>query len=76
MDLPTNKAAPARLGLKLTKFNRKLDNVCTKVGNAGVPGLHGDAGALATKRRERLVEFALSSNLVSVGDLELIDRAV
>lgn len=72
IDLPTNKAAAARLGWKLTKFNRKLDNVCTKIGNAGVSGLHGGAGALATKRRERLVEFALSSNLVTVADLELI----
>jgi hypothetical protein len=71
-DLPTNRAAAARLGWKLTKFNRKLDNVCTKVGNAGVSGLHGDAGALATRRRERLVEFALSSNLVTVGDLDLL----
>lgn len=71
-DLPTNKAAAARLGWKLTKFNRKLDNVCTKVGNAGVTGLHGDAGALATKRRERLVDFAVSSNLVTVEDLRLL----
>ncbi|MEM9653300.1 MAG: hypothetical protein AAGA65_14470 [Actinomycetota bacterium] len=72
IELPTNKAAAARLGWKLTKFNRKLDNVCTKIGNAGVSGLHGGAGALATKRRERLVEFALSANLVTVADLELI----
>lgn len=73
IDLPTNKAAAARLGWKLTKFNRKLDNVCTKVGNAGVAGLHGGAGALATKRRERLVDFAVSSHVVTAGDLELID---
>ncbi|MGH1489002.1 MAG: hypothetical protein ACRBK7_06335 [Acidimicrobiales bacterium] len=72
LDLPTNKAAAARLDWKLTKFNRKLDNVCTKVGNAGVSGLHGDVGALATKRRERLVDFALSANLVTSGDLDLL----
>lgn len=73
VDLPTNKAAAARLGWKLTKFNRKLDNVCTKVGNAGVSGLRGGAGALATKRRERLVDFAVSANLVTADDLSLLD---
>jgi hypothetical protein len=75
VDLPTNKAAATRLDWKLTKFNRKLDNVCQKIGNAGVSGLHGDIGALATKRRERLVDFALSSNLVTVDDLAMLDGA-
>ena len=73
VDLPTNRAAAARLGWKLTKFNRKLDNVCTKVGNAGVAGLHGDLGALATRRRERLVEFAVASQVVTAHDLGLLD---
>ncbi len=72
LDLPTNKAAAHRLGWKLTKFNRKLDNVCNKVGGAGVAGLHGAAGALATRRRERLVEFALSSHIVGPADLSLL----
>ena len=72
-ELPTNKAAAARLGWKLTKFNRKLDNVCTKMANAGVAGLHGDLGALAIKRRERLVEFAVASHLVGPDDLVLLD---
>ncbi len=74
-ELPTNKAAAARLGWKLTKFNRKLDNVCIKIGRSGVSGLHGDVGSLAVKRRERLVEFALSSSTVTVGDLPLLDDA-
>lgn len=74
VDLPTNRSAAARLGWKLTKFNRKLDNVCTKMANAGVAGLHGDLGALAVKRRERLVEFALASHLVSLEDLTLLDE--
>lgn len=73
IDLPTNKAAAARLDWKLTKFNRKLDNVCTKIGNAGVSGLHGGAGALAVKRRERLVDFAVSANLITAQDLVLLE---
>lgn len=73
VDIPTNKAAAARLGWKITKFNRKLDNVCNKVGNAGVPGLHGGAGALATKRRERLVDYALATSVVAPADLARLD---
>lgn len=75
LELPTNRAAAARLGWKLTKFNRKLDNVCTKVGRAGVAGLHGDLGALAVKRRDRLVEYAVSARLVTTDDLGLLDQA-
>lgn len=72
--LPTNKAAALRLGWRLTKFNRKLDNVCTKVGAAGVSGLHGDVGALATKRRERLVEYVVSASVLTADDLTLLEQ--
>lgn len=75
VELPTNRSAASRLGWKLTKFNRKLDNVCTKMASAGVAGVHGDLGALAVKRRERLVEFAVASHLVTLGDLSLLDDA-
>jgi len=74
VELPTNRAAAARLGWKLTRFNRKLDNVCTKLGRAGVAGLHGDLGSLAVKRRDRLVEFAVSAQIVTADDLALLDR--
>ncbi len=75
IDVPTNRSAAARLGWKLTKFNRKLDNVCIKMANAGVPGVHGDLGALAVKRRERLVDYAIGSHLIDVEDLALLDQA-
>ena len=39
----TNREVAARLGWSLTKFNRKLDNVCQKLKKAGVQGLHGDS---------------------------------
>jgi hypothetical protein len=71
--IPSSAAAAARLGWTQTRFNRKLDNVCDKLARAGVQGLRGTAGALATNRRARLVEHAVSSRLVTAGDLALLD---
>jgi len=74
-SLPSSAAAAARLDWPLTKFNRKLDNVCEKLARTGVRGLHGDAGSLASSRRARLVEYALAVRLVTADDLTLLDRA-
>lgn len=71
--LPSSAAAAARLGWSITKFNRKLDNVCQKLKRAGVRGLHGGPDQLASDRRARLVEYALAVRLVTAGDLELLD---
>ena len=73
IQIPSNRQAAARLGWSITKFNRKLDNVCAKLSKAGVPGLHGSPGALASSRRRALVEFALQSGLVTNSDLETIN---
>lgn len=70
--LPTNAAAAARLGWTITKFNRKLDNLCAKFAARGVRGLHGGPGRLASYRRSRLVEFAIGSGLISRHDLSLL----
>ncbi len=43
--LPTSAQAADRLGWSVTKFNRKLDNVCDKLTKLGVRGLHGDAAS-------------------------------
>ena len=64
------------LGWRLTRFNRKLDNVCEKLSRSGVRGLHGEPGRLASNRRARLVEYAVGSGLVSVADLPLLDNRV
>ena len=69
MDLPRNEAAAARLGWGLTRFNRKLDNVCEKLERAGVSGLRGSTGAGAANRRVRLVEYAIDTLLISANDL-------
>jgi hypothetical protein len=74
-DYPTSSEAAARLGWSLTAFNRKLDNVCDRLDRAGVAGLRGGRGNLATRRRARLVEYALSVGLVTVDDLDLLPES-
>ena len=71
--LPSSSAAAQRLGWTITKFNRKLDNVCQKLQQLGVRGLHGDAETLASTRRARLVEYAVATRLVTRADLQLLD---
>ena len=73
--VPSNADAARRLGWTVTKFNRKLDNVCQKLARVGVRGLHGDSGALASNRRARLIEYALASRLVTPSDLVLLERS-
>jgi hypothetical protein len=74
--LPTSGEAAQRLGWTVTKFNRKLDNVCQKLAAQGVRGLHGEPGHLASNRRARLVEYALAVRLVTRDDLRLIGEPV
>jgi hypothetical protein len=71
--VPTSADAAARLGWTLTRFNRKLDNVCQKLARNGIRGLHGGPEKLAVNRRARLVEYALAARLVERGDLVLLD---
>lgn len=71
--LPTNTEAAQRLGWKITRYNRKLDNVCQKLAAQGVRGLHGGPGQLASNRRARLVEYAIAVRLVTRDDLGLLD---
>ncbi|MFT3798012.1 hypothetical protein [Microbacterium sp.] len=73
-ELPSSAAAAQRLGWSLTRFNRKLDNVCDKLDRQGVPGLRGGVTASATNRRARLVEYAVASRLVTRDDLPLLDE--
>lgn len=72
-ELPTSAQAAERLGWTLTRFNRKLDNVCEKLDRIGVPGLRGGVRSYATNRRVRLVEHALAARLVTRDDLPLLD---
>ena len=72
-SVPPSAAAAERLGWTITKFNRKLDNVCQKLADAGTRGLHGGPGKLASNRKARLVEHALSTRMVTEADLALLD---
>lgn len=71
--IPSSAEAAKRLGWALTRFNRKLDNVCDKLDRVGVAGLRGGVGKLAVNRRARLVEHAVTSHLVTSADLPLLD---
>lgn len=73
--IPTSAEAAQRLGWAMTRFNRKLDNVCEKLDRYGVRGLRGAPGKLAVNRRARLVEYAVASRLVQPEELPLLDAA-
>ena len=72
--IPSSRQAAARLGWEITRFNRKLDNVCDKLDRRGIRGLRGGPGQLAVNRRARLVEHAVAARLVTPGDLDLLDQ--
>jgi len=74
-SIPTSQQAAERLGWTITRFNRKLDNVCDKLHRHGVRGLRGEAGKLAVNRRARLVEHAVASRLVTADHLPLLEKA-
>ncbi|MEE6282403.1 hypothetical protein [Georgenia sunbinii] len=73
-SIPASAAAAARLGWALTKFNRKLDNVCDKLHRNGVRGLRGGPKQLAVNRRARLVEHAVAARMVSQDQLPALDE--
>lgn len=72
-EIPSSQQAADRLSWTITRFNRKLDNVCQKFADAGIRGLHGGVGKLASNRKSRLVEHALSTKVVTADDLVLLD---
>jgi hypothetical protein len=67
--LPSNEDVAAALGWGRTKLNRKLDYLCERLTRAGVRGLQGGRGQLATNRRWVLVQHALVARLVIPDDL-------
>lgn len=68
-SLATNREVTEHLGWTKTKFDRKLDNLCVKFANRGVPGLVGGQGSTAALRRERLIDHVLVVGLIGPDDL-------
>lgn len=62
--LPTNRQLAQTLGWTVTKYNRKLDGLCSKFAKAGITGLHGSADRLAKDRRSRLAEHVVHAGIV------------
>lgn len=58
----------------MTRFNRKVDNVCEKFTKLGVRGLHGSVDRTASNRRIRLVEYVLAARIITTDDLRLLDN--
>lgn len=73
VTMPTSQAAATRLGWTITKFNRKLDALCSKLAKSGVRGLTGQVDDMASHRRARLVEYAVATRMVTRADLPLLD---
>lgn len=68
-DLPANRELAHALGWTITKFNRKLDNLCAKLTRAGVAGLQGSVADVAQDRRVQLANFAVEQGIVAASDL-------
>lgn len=73
--LASNKAIAHRFGWSTTTFNRKLDRLCRKYADNGVPGLVGGPGQLASDRRRKLVEHLVGTGEITVEDLALLDSS-
>lgn len=72
-EVPTNREVADRLGWTITKFNRKLDNLCTKFDRLGVRGIKGDLGGMALSRRERLINHVITARIVTIDDLDELE---
>jgi len=74
--LPANAEIATRCGWTLKQFDRKLDYLCRRLADSGVPGLRGHPGTEAANRRGRLVRHVLDNGLITVDDLALLDGSV
>lgn len=72
-EIPTTQQAAARLGWTTKRFDKKVENICDKLTAAGVRGLRGAGARMASNRRLHLVEYAVSTLLVTPEDLALMD---
>ncbi len=72
--LAANAEVAQRLGWSLKKLERKLDYLCGRLSELGVPGLRGNKGEEAKDRRLRLIEHVLATAMVDARDIALLDN--
>jgi len=73
--IPSNAEAAKRIGWTVKRFEKKIDNICAKLDELGVEGVRGGVQSHASARRSRLVEWAVSTALVTSSDLVLLRSA-
>jgi len=73
--IPSNSDAARRIGWTVKRFEKKIDNICAKLDELGVEGVRGGLQSHASARRSRLVEWAVSTGLVSSADLVLLRQS-
>lgn len=71
--MPANLAVAHRLGWSPRKLDRKLDYLCRRLSEHGVPGLRGEKGQEAVDRREKLVSHVIKAGLIDARDLAPLD---
>ncbi|MEZ0579870.1 hypothetical protein [Nocardioides sp. MH1] len=72
-EIPSTSQAATRLGWSTKRFDKKIENICDKLTAAGVRGLRGAGVRMASNRRLHLVEYAVSTLLVTPEDLPLLE---
>jgi len=72
-EVPSTSQASNRLGWTPKRFDKKIENICDKLTASGVRGLTGAGVRMASNRRLHLVEYAVSTLLVTPEDLPLLD---
>jgi len=72
-DIPANRELALQLGWSVSKFTRKLDNLCTKLTRAGVTGLQGSVTNVATDRRVQLANYVVEQGIVTAADVAALD---
>ncbi len=73
--IPITAESARRIGWTTTSYNHELDDVCDELTRHGVRGLQDDSGRHASNRKARLVEYVLTSRIVTKDDLPLLDAA-
>ncbi len=72
-EIASMRGVEDRLGWSSAKLRRKLDYLCFKLDEAGVYGLVSDGEVPASRRRLRLVEWAVGTGVIGPDSLRLLD---